>query len=97
LVVIETVMDNLTVDGELNKHWKLQLTFHNSINNFLSDFPLCLVGLDGTLEGNNISGMGNASGALSNEQFMVMGGMMKERPPPPPHTQNLLHMAGNCL
>jgi hypothetical protein len=28
---------------------------------------------------------------------MVMGGMMKERPPPPPHTQNLLHMAGNCL
>jgi hypothetical protein len=52
------------------------------------------VGSDGTQDGNNISGMGNASGALTNEQFMVMGGMMKERPPPPPHT-NLLHMAGN--
>jgi hypothetical protein len=49
------------------------------------------VSADGTQDGNNISGMGNA-GALTNEQ--MMGGMMKERPPPPPHT-NLLHMAGN--
>lgn len=56
-----------------------------------------MVGLDGTQEVNNISGMGNTSGAHANEQFMMMGGMMnRERPPPPPHT-NLLHMAGNFL
>lgn len=53
------------------------------------------VGLDGTQDGNITLGVGNASGALTNEQFMLMGGMTKERPPPPPHTNaSLLHMAG---
>lgn len=87
------VTGEISFYGLLHKLWKHKLTYVNQLTKLFRS----LAGLDGTQEVNNISGMGNTSSALANEQFMMMGGMMnKERPPPPPHT-NLLHMAGNFL